>query len=265
MNKNIIVRITNMVGMASIILLIYWVFTFISIEVFGFKVFKENLTESFYMSILGILALMAGALMMNVMMNLTRIAEKFNTESAPRTTKTSKRQLLLFLLSFPLLFLLLYVGDVLSAKKKEAYLTAAAGKVIADYKVQVTELTEYKFNKQYLKKASEILELLSATEEKFPEILVIVPDTVSSAKVFLGITQRYYVANDTTTPDKKDFIFASSKEEKEYLSEVFRSNVSKPRFSKHNSKIELYYPYAYNGRMIVLYFTDYQRYGKFGS
>jgi hypothetical protein len=62
MNNKALVRLSNIIGIISILLLVYWVFVFISIQVFGFKVFRENLTETFYLSVLGILALMFGAL-----------------------------------------------------------------------------------------------------------------------------------------------------------------------------------------------------------
>ena len=67
MNNNKISKIANIIGIVSITLLVYWVFTFILITVFGLKVFKENMTEIFYLSVLGILALMSGSLMISIM------------------------------------------------------------------------------------------------------------------------------------------------------------------------------------------------------
>lgn len=78
MNSKSWVKLSNIIGIVSIILLLYWVFIQISTEVLGLKVFKEVTTETFNMSISGILALMFGALMINIMFNLTRIAEKHN-------------------------------------------------------------------------------------------------------------------------------------------------------------------------------------------
>jgi len=68
-----IIALTNRVALVAMILLLYWVFIFISITVFDFKVFKENITETFYLSVIGILALLAGAVIVNVMFNLTKI------------------------------------------------------------------------------------------------------------------------------------------------------------------------------------------------
>ena len=49
-----LVKLSNIIGITAIILLVYWVFTFITIEVFGLKVFRENMTETFYLSVLWI-------------------------------------------------------------------------------------------------------------------------------------------------------------------------------------------------------------------
>ena len=87
MNAKLLVKISNSIGLISIILLIYWVFTFVLIQVFGLKIFRQHLTESFLMSILGILALMGGALMLNIMFNLTRIAERAQPTVESKTQK----------------------------------------------------------------------------------------------------------------------------------------------------------------------------------
>ena len=116
MNPKQLVKLSNSIGITSIILLIYWVFIFITIEVFGLKIFRENLTETFYLSIVGILALMAGALIVNIMFNLTRIAQKHNQDES--ISKSGKRMGLIFLLSLPAIFLALFAGDYLTSKKK---------------------------------------------------------------------------------------------------------------------------------------------------
>src|SRR5688572_19263516 len=115
MNNKTLVKISNIIGIASILLLVYWVFIFISITVFGLKVFRENLTESFYLSIVGILALMFGALIINIMFNLTRIAENHNQNNNQESKQASKKLGVLFILSFPVIFVLLFGGDYLSS------------------------------------------------------------------------------------------------------------------------------------------------------
>lgn len=82
MNAKKLVKATNIVGMVAVVLLVYWVFVLILSNVFGLKVFREYITEIFLMSILGIFAVMAGALILNIMLNLTRIAERDKRKKA---------------------------------------------------------------------------------------------------------------------------------------------------------------------------------------
>lgn len=130
MDNRSLVRLSNIIGIISIILLVYWVFVFISITVFGFKVFRENITETFYLSVIGILALMFGSLIINVMFNLTRIAEKHNQDDLTSSKRASKKLGLIFGLSFPLVFGLLIAGDYLTSNKKEKMLIASAKSIV---------------------------------------------------------------------------------------------------------------------------------------
>jgi hypothetical protein len=64
---------------------------------------------------------------------------------------------------------------------------------------------------------------------------------------------------------KKNYILETTQEEREYLNKVFKEGNKKVRFSAHDGQYELYYPYFKGNKRIVLYFSDYQRYGKLGS
>jgi hypothetical protein len=266
MNPKILVRLSNIIGALSIILLIYWVFVFISIEVFGLKVFRENMTETFYMSILGILALMLGALIINVMFNLTRIAEKHNQDESYLSPSASRKTTWIFALSFPVLFALLFAGDYLTSRKKERILIESARSIIQDHAQQAGTLADYSFSEKWIIATENTLNLLSHTDEHFPRISVIVRDSIDNSKVFLGFDNYYGgTPNDTIRPLKADFIVETTKEEREYLNKVFDQDQQEVRFSAHDGNYELYYPYFSGSKKIVLYFSDYQRYGKMGS
>lgn len=56
-----------------------------------------------------------------------------------------------------------------------------------------------------------------------------------------------------------------TKQERRYLQQVFAGQETLSRFSAHDGFYELYYPIEIEGQTFVLYFTDYQRYGKYGS
>ncbi len=264
MDPKQLVKLSNTVGIIAIVLLIYWVFTFIVIEVFGLKVFQENLTETFYMSVLGILALMAGALMINLMLNLTRIAQKHNQDGASKGINRKLRWW--FIISLPLLLILLFTGDYLTSKKKEEFLLQSAQSILDRYTEKSDHLANYSFDKQWILKTSEILEVLSKTDSNFPHISVLAKDSLDGMPVYLGFDPYPSIRmNDTIPPLKKDFIRKTTKEERTYLKEVFHNGKKAYRYSSHDGRYELFYPIDKNGKTTIIYFSQYQRYGKIGS
>jgi hypothetical protein len=267
MNNKSLVRLSNLIGIISIILLVYWVFVFISITVFGFKVFRENITETFYLSIIGILALMFGALIINIMFNLTRIAEKHNQDgiNVGNAKRTSVSLGFLFALSFPVLFGLLWGGDFLTSRKKEKMLIASASSIIEKNAAMSDKLLHYTFEEKWMMETNDILALYSKTDKNFPHVSVIVSDTIADGQVFLGFRDYYGSVKDTIIPKKIDYIQETTKEERDYLQTVFFENQTDVRFSANDGRYELFYPYTKDGKKIVLYFSDYQRYGKLGS
>lgn len=264
MNPKTLVKISNSIGVISIILLIYWVFTFISIQVFGLKVFRENITESFYFSIIGILALMTGALIINLMFNLTRIAEKHNNDKT-LNKNISKKTLFIFLLSFPIIFGVLFTGDYLTSQKKEKMLINSANRIMEENSNKADKILEYNFDNDWINETSDILKFVSSIDKNFPSVEVIVQDNINGAKIYLGFKQYSHRTNDTIAPKKINYIQKTTQEERDYLQNVFEQKTNKTRFSASDGNYELFYPYLKNGKQVVFYFTDFQRYGKFGS
>lgn len=127
MNNKKIIKWTNKIALSTIILLVYWVFIFIAITVFGLKVFRENITELFYLSILGILGLLIGVVIVNIMFNLTSISESLNkSEHKNVNKKRNKLWTVLIILSFPLILGTLFFGDYRTTKIREQNLIKAA-------------------------------------------------------------------------------------------------------------------------------------------
>jgi hypothetical protein len=264
MNNKSWVKLSNIIGTISIIMLVYWVFVFTSISVFGLKVFRENITETFYLSVLGILALMVGALIINVMFNLTRIAEKHNQDHLNAEKPTGKKVWLLFGLSFVLVFGLLFGGDYLTSRKKEKMLIASAKEIIESNKAMSAKLLDYSFNSSWIFETENTLNIYSNTDVNFPNVSVIVADSIENAIAFLEICAYNNSFNDTVPPLKNEYIFKTTKEERAYLFKVFYEKRAELRFSASEGKYELFYPFCKNGKCVVLYFSDYQRFGKMG-
>ena len=294
MNAKLLVKISNSIGLISIILLIYWVFTFVLIQVFGLKIFRQHLTESFLMSILGILALMGGALMLNIMFNLTRIAERAQQPSVE--SKTPKKTLGACLALFPIIAALLFGGDYLSTQKKQKMLVNSADSMIQNEQNRFQQLTNYQFNESYILQTAVNLKFLAILDRSFADVQVIIADKIENNPVYLGFTSQLYYTNENNmleqaaedaaieaaravneisesavpvktklSLDKKRYVKQLSLAEKEYLKTVFEQGNKEILFQAEDGDYQLYLPYRLQNKTIVLYFSDRQRYGKYGS
>lgn len=276
MNNKSIVNLTNKIALAFVIILIYWVFIFSMMAVFDFKIFRQNMTEAFALSVLGIMAVLCGAVVINIMLNLTRIADKTQDASSSRF---SFKWLAVFLLSFPLIFVLLYLGDFASKKKKERLMIAAAETLINDHPAIIKQLRQYRFERDYLFHAQENIRLLSKTDNHFPDIHVLTRDNIQQAPVILSVGSQYVnittddieerVRKDpryTPTPLQKiDFIYSTNTEERQYLFNVLDGKDNGIRYEAYRNSYKLYYPIqSKEGNMVIL-LSDYMSYGKLGS
>lgn len=294
MNAKKLVKATNIIGMVAVTLLVYWVFALILIQVFGLKVFREHITEIFLMSILGILAVMGGTLMLNIMLNLTRIAERGQEEEVRGGRKT----VYLLLAVFPILAALLFGGNYLTIRQKRDILTQSSERIVKDNPAQLDALTDYRFDLAYIKKSSEILDLMAKDDLSFKSAMIIVPDKIDNKPVYLAFSadsrlnvggeavpaasqneavpaaNQNVEGNDNFVMDrngekvmvkKMDYVYSPNLKEREYLQKVFAGQTQEMRYEAEDGHYSLCHPYRKNGKTIVLCFSDYQEYGKIGS
>ena len=294
MNAKKLVKATNIIGMVAVTLLVYWVFALILIQVFGLKVFREHITEIFLMSILGILAVMGGTLMLNIMLNLTRIAERGQEEEVRGGRKT----VYLLLAVFPILAALLFGGNYLTIRQKRDILTQSSERIVKDNPAQIDALTDYRFDLAYIKKSSEILDLMAKDDLSFKSAMIIVPDKIDNKPVYLAFSadsrlnvggeavpaasqneavpaaNQNVEGNDNFVMDrngekvmvkKMDYVYSPDLKEREYLQKVFAGQTQEMRYEAEDGHYSLCHPYRKNGKTIVLCFSDYQEYGKIGS
>ena len=267
MNRERMIQLTNTVAMVAIVLLMYWVFAFISITVFGLKVFRENITQTFYLSVVGILALLGGAVAANVVLNLSRIADALAGARPAKSKPAGKPGRLrwpVFLLSFPVLFALLYLGDVASSFKKREYLTTTASRIAEQNAGDIERLAKYTFNQRYVEASRDILIRLSREVKRFPSVSIIVMDEIDQRRTFLVFTQYSYWPNGGKNK-RHDYLFSASIADRDYLRAVLDGRRQDHRFSAHDGSYELYFPVKTSGKIVVLYFTDRSQYGKIGS
>ena len=294
MNAKKLVKATNIIGMVAVTLLVYWVFALILIQVFGLKVFREHITEIFLMSILGILAVMGGTLMLNIMLNLTRIAERGQEEEVRGGRKT----VYLLLAVFPILAALLFGGNYLTIRQKRDILTQSSERIVKDNPAQIDALTDYRFDLAYIKKSSEILDLMAKDDLSFKSAMIIVQDKIDNKPVYLAFSadsrlnvggeavpaasqneavpaaNQNVEGNDNFVMDrngekvmikKMDYVYSPNLKEREYLQKVFAGQTQEMRYEAEDGHYSLCHPYRKNGKTVVLCFSDYQEYGKIGS
>ena len=294
MNAKKLVKATNIIGMVAVTLLVYWVFALILIQVFGLKVFREHITEIFLMSILGIFAVMGGTLMLNIMLNLTRIAERGQEEEVRGGRKT----VYLLLAVFPILAALLFGGNYLTIRQKRDILTQSSERIVKDNPAQLDALTDYRFDLAYIKKSSEILDLMAKDDLSFKSAMIIVQDKIDNKPVYLAFSadsrlnvggeavpaasqneavpaaNQNVEGNDNFVMDrngekvvvkKMDYVYSPNLKEREYLQKVFAGQTQEMRYEAEDGHYSLCHPYRKNGKTIVLCFSDYQEYGKIGS
>ena len=266
-NRDKIIKITTNIAIVATVLLIYWIFIFVSITAFNFKVFHKIMTESFYLSLLGIFAILGGALILNVIMNLSKIADSLSQNSMSDRElphNQSRRYIIGLLVSFPVIFLLLYAGDRLSASMKSQYLIASAKSIAEHNAREIQEMANYTFDKAYINKTVGYLTRMSKEEKDFPSVSLIVNDDVDGKRTLLAFN-RYAMGPKENLPEKHQFIFSCSTSVRSYLNSVLEGKNNEPWFSDNAGFYELYFPVKTGKRTIVLYFTERSRYGKIGS
>ena len=270
------VRLSNTIGVFSVILLLFWVFAFIVIQVGDLKVFGKEITQTFYFSIVAILALMAAALILNIMMNLTRIAQNHDPDPLVASPRQNRRWIMKTVVAaFPILFLVLVGGDLLTSRQKESQLMAAAESIAEQYPKQQQHFSTYSFDRDWIQKTASYMEVLKEVEQAFNHVTLIVPEEIDGIKVQLGFTSYHSFKGHFVGPNEKDkeqelhktdYIHRSSAEDRAYLNEVFMQDADKARFETDGDNYVLFLPVRVEGGQdYVLRFSNRSSYGKLGS
>ncbi len=266
MNHDFLIKNTNRIAVYATVALTYWVVVFLTITVFDLKIFRERMTETFYLSLLGIFAILGGAMVLNVMANLSKISTALGKQHALPTNapQPSRLRLGVAALSLILIVVVLFVGNELSLKRKKELLISAAEKLVSENQDSLFMLADYKFSLDYAKKTAGALKVVQKIDKNFPEVMLVVPESITGKQVFLAFGGREY--HDAKEENEKvSYIFPASQTEREYLSSVFVTGNKNYRFHGEKGSYQLYFPIEVSGKRFVLYFSDYQRYGKFGS
>ena len=268
MNHDFLIRSTNRIALYATTALVYWVFIFLMITVFDLKIFREHMTELFYLSLLGIFAILGGSLVLNVMSNLSKISQAVSLRHPVPEEKERPGRLRrsAAVLSLIVIVAVLFGGNELSAQRKKELLVNAAEKLVAENQQSLASLADYQFSPDYAKKSAAVLEVIQKIDENFPQVKLIVQDKIGDKQVFLAFGERQYrTEKDEQDKGMASYIFPTSQEERDYLQSALNGGEKALRFRGEKGSYQLYFPIEIKGKKFVLYFSDYQRYGKFGS
>lgn len=264
MNNHFLRKYSSRIILGGILLLFYWLFIFVTIEVFDLKIFREKITSLFAFSILGILALIAGAFLVNVMANLSIIADGSgendtnNTENGPK-----KHNVFLFVVSLPLIFILLFTGNWLTVRKKERLLVANAREIIAKYSAELERAGNYRFERSYVNATGKILSEISRIDTNFPNVYLIHKVDHNDKTIYLRFSPHAsWSAKEKHEP--VDFIFSSTREQRKFMDSV-NFEEEDHLFESRKGNYKLILPVNKGQKPFFLLLTDYQRYGKIGS
>lgn len=279
MNKTKIVSWANVIGMVAAVFLVYWVFIFLVNTVFDLKIFEKHLTTAFLTSILGLLALTASALIISLMLNITRIAASLEklTSSLTNTAlvdDATTRKLKVMLIggvaaSFIMIAVLMFAGDAYSKYLKKQTLLDTAQALVQENQDRLGLVQDYDFNKDMVNRLTRQINTIAKIDSSVSQLSLLLPDKIDNRFVVLGFSggTQYAHGSDQLfeAPEKVDFIFSGSQSQRAYLKEVFAGKTMDYRFEAYEGNYELFYPVKIQKKIVVFYFSDFQRYGKVSS
>lgn len=266
MNSKKMVKLSNTIGFITVLALIYWVIIFIITQVFGLKIFRETLTQTFNLSIIGILVLMFGALIMNIMFNLSRIAGKLNNDNEPMEKPGNKygKGIILFIVSIPVIIIGLFLGNYFSAKKMEKELKDSANEIISSYKTQIDRLSRYRFDRRWINEAKNLLSFMVRIDPNFNDVAIIFQEEINGNTFYLTVFDGLEIG-ERDPLNKMNFIRNYGLKERNYIEQVFSKNYDQEYFMQEKESYHLFIPYDNNGTKMIFFFSNRSYYGSLKS
>lgn len=74
-------------------------------------------------------------------------------------------------------------------KEKERLLLQAAKSIIEDNTEKTQTLLDYQFSELWISRTEDVLDIMSKTDENFPNVMVIVADSIDNTKILLGFRE----------------------------------------------------------------------------
>ena len=237
LNHDKMIFLTKKASFILTITFLYWIFAFICNFALGLRIEDEEWLKIFLIITMVMLALLAISVILNIVLTLTKSGK-------------NKICAVLFILSFPAIIGLLYLGDLGVSRFTEKELLNFAEKIVAENKDIMESLGEYRYDLSYLRSVDQFLESLGENKGFFVELI----EKDDEENRFLALDK--YIALDELP--EKGFIthYCSEEEHHEYLQGVFGGENEDYLFTSHKlyrHLFMLYYPVKTENRLIVLY------------
>ncbi|MCA0428433.1 MAG: hypothetical protein LCH37_13455 [Bacteroidetes bacterium] len=255
LNPKTIVKLSNSIGLIAILLLLFWVFGFIVTEIFDLQLISFR-KEFFGISILALLSLMAGALILNIMFNLSRIASRGEPQSEDSPQKV-KRLKWILLSGFPIVAIALFAGDNYykeTASKK----SLEFAKHLQTQLAEEVELEAYEFNKNWIGKSEKTLSFINQLNGRPGNLSLIWQDTLNGKKHFFSISEYYENEEDSSAFEKETFLLLPNKEESEQFEKLLNGEQKTIQLERSGRNFESFIPFTQNKKTFILQFNEYQ-------
>ena len=260
MDSKKMVKLSNRIGFIAVLALIYWVIIFITTNVFELSIFGRTVSDTFTMSIIGILVLMFGALIINIMFNLSRIADKNNNDNEKINKKMGKG-MIIFIISLPVIIISLFLGNYLSEKKVEKEFKHSAEEIIGSYESELDKIIDYTFEKDWINNSINLFSLMTRLNHNIYNISIILEDEINGNPVYLMFGSARNIIKTEAISKKIDFVMRNNLDERKYLEKVFKENYNEKHFISHTRAYNLFIPYEKNGNRVVLFFSNRRDFG----
>jgi hypothetical protein len=254
MNPRKLIKISNMVALAAVVALIFWIILDITVQVFKISVFGLLIVTNI-VNLWVILSLLAGAFMLSVMFNLSIIAAGGKTEET--SEKKDKLLKYIFLGALPAIVCLALLGNFISEKSIENKLQNSADEVIETYAFEISKMAQYAFTREWINSTARSLELMEKTEQDFDMVRLILTDEINKNKVYLTFYGYNGGLERNAAIDKIDYIEKSKLNDRNYFGKIFNEDYKENFFLKTGSgkQYELCVPVEEDGRTMILVFT----------
>ena len=255
LNPKTIVKLSNSIGLFSILLLIFLVFGFIVSVIFNLQ-FISFRKDYFGISILAVLSLMAGALILNIMFNLSRIASRGEPVAEDNPQKV-KRLKWILLSGFPVVAIALVAGDNYS-KEISSKKSLEFAKHLQAQLAEEEKFGAYEFSKNWIDKSEKNLSFINQLNGRPGNFALIWQDTLNNKKHFFSISEYYENEEDSSAFEKETFMLHPDNEEAERIEKILNGELKTIQQERNGRNFESLIPFKQNKKTFILQYIEYQ-------